>query len=399
MSTERTIAASRQRPADRKQQIEVAAALAFAHDGYHGASMAAIARSVGISAPALYRHFPNKYALFLAVCSGLADRLLAVTADVADSAPSSQADARTRLDRIFTALTHVTLDTREYGGIYRWEGRYLTRDDRQVLTAAFAALRTRVRSALGVLRPELDERDADRVALATLSVIASATAHRTTPPRRRFADLLCDIAVRVTDAPVPHVCESSPSVPVLTQPAKRRDQLVAAATALFAARGYNEVTIEDIAGAVDLTASGVYRHFTGKSDILEVAFDEAAAALDAATIAVREVSSDSATACADLCLAYVRHSIDNRALMRVYFSELANLDTAARRHIRALQREHVADWAAFIQRMHPMLDAKEATVLVHAAFGVVSDQISVLDSSAEGEDQRISALMECVLSP
>ena len=36
----------------------------FSERGYHAASMDGNAATVGITAAALYRHFPNKYALF-----------------------------------------------------------------------------------------------------------------------------------------------------------------------------------------------------------------------------------------------------------------------------------------------------------------------------------------------
>ena len=54
----------RRRPKDRKAQIARASAEAFSTLGYHAVSMEAIASRVGISATALYRHYPSKYDLF-----------------------------------------------------------------------------------------------------------------------------------------------------------------------------------------------------------------------------------------------------------------------------------------------------------------------------------------------
>ncbi|BDZ65960.1 TetR/AcrR family transcriptional regulator [Agromyces mangrovi Wang et al. 2018] len=56
----------RRRPKDRKQRIEAAAAEAFSAHGFHAVGMEDIAAAVGVSAPALYRHYPSKYALFVA---------------------------------------------------------------------------------------------------------------------------------------------------------------------------------------------------------------------------------------------------------------------------------------------------------------------------------------------
>jgi AcrR family transcriptional regulator len=54
-------AAVRKRPRDRKDRIAQVAAELFCARGYHGVSLDEIAAAVGISAPAVYRHFPNKY--------------------------------------------------------------------------------------------------------------------------------------------------------------------------------------------------------------------------------------------------------------------------------------------------------------------------------------------------
>ncbi len=75
----------RRRPKNRKAQIAAVAAEAFTERGYHGVSIDEIAAAVGISGPALYRHFPNKYALFSQAATDLAKALEnAVAQDDAD---------------------------------------------------------------------------------------------------------------------------------------------------------------------------------------------------------------------------------------------------------------------------------------------------------------------------
>lgn len=49
----------RRRPKDRKAQVERAAAEAFSASGYHAVGMETIAAKVGVSAAALYRHYPS----------------------------------------------------------------------------------------------------------------------------------------------------------------------------------------------------------------------------------------------------------------------------------------------------------------------------------------------------
>src|SRR5690242_2270000 len=81
--------ATRRRPKDRKAQVERAAAEAFSAAGYHAVGMEAIAAKVGISAAALYRHYPSKYDLFRAAVLNLGQQLVDYT-DI-DAQPDTEA--------------------------------------------------------------------------------------------------------------------------------------------------------------------------------------------------------------------------------------------------------------------------------------------------------------------
>lgn len=60
---------------DRKSEIIGAAVEVFADRGYEAGSMRQIAARVGVSEPALYRHFPGKEALFLGIITLVAGTL------------------------------------------------------------------------------------------------------------------------------------------------------------------------------------------------------------------------------------------------------------------------------------------------------------------------------------
>src|SRR6478736_2851920 len=85
----------RRRPRNRKAQIAVAAARAFSERGYHPVGVDEIAAELGISGPAIYRHFPNKYALLVAAADAEAAALSNAVDDVADESlsPAEQLDA------------------------------------------------------------------------------------------------------------------------------------------------------------------------------------------------------------------------------------------------------------------------------------------------------------------
>jgi AcrR family transcriptional regulator len=63
--------------ASRREQILAVAAQLFARRGFHGVSIAELGAAVGVSGPALYRHFPGKEALLAEMLVGISEHLLA----------------------------------------------------------------------------------------------------------------------------------------------------------------------------------------------------------------------------------------------------------------------------------------------------------------------------------
>ncbi|PVZ09992.1 TetR/AcrR family transcriptional regulator [Actinomycetospora cinnamomea] len=61
----------------RREQILAEAARLFARHGFHGVSIDGIGAAVGVSGPALYRHFPSKEGLLAEMLVGISEHLLA----------------------------------------------------------------------------------------------------------------------------------------------------------------------------------------------------------------------------------------------------------------------------------------------------------------------------------
>ena len=77
--------------AERRVQVLEVAQRMFGERGYAGASTADIAREAGISAPALYRHYPNKKALYRAALHASSERMFADWEDTIAAAPNPAA--------------------------------------------------------------------------------------------------------------------------------------------------------------------------------------------------------------------------------------------------------------------------------------------------------------------
>ncbi|MGC7094788.1 TetR/AcrR family transcriptional regulator [Amycolatopsis lurida] len=348
------------RPRNRKQLIVAAAGRVFSERGYHAASMEEIAGAVGITAAALYRHFPNKYALFAECANLMVDGLVAAI----DGVPPEGT-----LADVLTAVTQLTVTHRASGGLYRWEARFLDRDDRQVLAGKFGHIVERVTE---VARREYPLPQDSLRAAAALGAIGSITMHRVSIAQRRLEELLVASATRViaTDPTAPG---SGRLVELPTQPVARtrRSEILEAAITLFEQDGFANVTNAKIAEAVGLVPSALYRYFPGKADILAAACLQAAGLLAQAVDQNLSGVSDPHEAVATLSATYVAYSFEHTALTSVANAELAGLPSNLRRPLVTAQREHIATWEQHLRSARPALDSRQARILVHAAFGVV----------------------------
>ncbi|MDQ7805480.1 helix-turn-helix domain-containing protein [Amycolatopsis sp. A133] len=347
------------RPRNRRQLIVEAGAAVFSERGYHAASMEEIAARVGITAAALYRHFPNKYALFAECATVMADRLVAALAEVPPDAP---------LAEIFAAVTRVTVAHRETGGVYRWEARYLERDDRRLLAGKFAHVVERVAAAVRREHPWPGEH---LRAVAALGAIGSVTMHHNSIAQRRVEDLLRAAARRVAATGPAAAHAPFVEIPAPPVPRTRRSEILAAAVPLFERDGFATVTNGRIAEAVGLVPSALYRYFPGKADILAAACLQAAGLLAQAVDHNLRATAGPHDALSALTATYVAYSFEHSALNSVANAEIAGLPDALRRPLVAAQREHIAVWEQHLREARPDLDARQARVLVHAGFGVV----------------------------
>jgi AcrR family transcriptional regulator len=358
MTTEPTMAT---RPRNRRHLIVAAAGRAFSEHGYHAASMEEIAAGVGISAAALYRHFPNKYALFAECANVMVDGLIAAL----DAVPSEA-----HLSDVLAAATRVTVAHRSSGGVYRWEARYLNRDDRKLLRSKFAHVVERVTE---VVRRESPLPADGLRATAALGAIGSITMHHTSIAPRRVEDLLLSSALRVVATDPAGAAGIARSVRLPAQPVARtrRAEILAAAIPLFARDGFANVTNGQIAEAVGLVPSALYRHYPGKVDILVAACLQAAGLLAQAVEQGLQQVTGAHDAVVALAATYVAYSFEHTALTSVAEAEVVSLPPDLRGPLVLAQREHIAVWEQQLRSARPELDRRQARVLVHAGFGVV----------------------------
>ena len=152
----------------------------------------------------------------------------------------------------------------------------------------------------------------------------------------------------------------------------RRDEILDAAAALFAERGYHGVSIDDIGSAVGMSGPGIYRHFSGKEDVLsQMLLRISNQLLEEGSR--RVVAAASAAEALDSLLRWhADFALSQPALITVQERELGNVPEPARRQIRRLQRLYVEEWVTVLSEVLPGVPQGRLRTATHAAFGLLN---------------------------
>ena len=174
---------------------------------------------------------------------------------------------------------------------------------------------------------------------------------------------------REGDAPV---TESSQTTQRSQAKENRRKALLTAAAALFAADGFNRVSLEDLGAAAGVSGPAVYRHFAGKQAVLGALLLSVSQDLLEGGRSVVEGSDGAAAALAGLVEFHVDFALSNPDVIRVQDQDFSNLDDDDEAEVRALQRSYVELWVDVLAGVHPDTDPAELRMRAHATFGLIN---------------------------
>ncbi|MCW2841067.1 MAG: TetR family transcriptional regulator [Aeromicrobium sp.] len=169
----------------------------------------------------------------------------------------------------------------------------------------------------------------------------------------------------------------------------RREQILDTAATLFAERGFHGVSMHDIGGACGISGPALYKHFTGKDDILTRSLTAISEHLLAGGRSRSDAVASAETALDALIDFHTEFALDHPALIVIQEREWANLGIQGRRDVRALQLAYVDIWVDTVRRLRDDLDAAEARAVVQATFGLLN---STPHSARISEDAMRSRL-------
>lgn len=370
------------RPKDRADRILVTAAALFRERGYHGTGIDDIGEAVGISGPAVYRHYKSKEALLFAVAQRAAEH----HHQAFQSAVVSTADPDSRLEAVIRGGVGSTIDHLDASEVFLHEWRRIAPDHNRPLRDLDRKNNRILIDAVLEVRPDLSHWQVRFMLQSIAGLYLSILFHKPQQSRARLEDILTTMGVAalragpavdlrgftrddlVDDHGTPRVIEGHDQY---AQRASRREMILSAATRLFRERGFNGVGIDDIGEAAGIAGPGVYRHFRNKEDVLVAGFSRAgeqvaASATRALALSTPRESLDS------LIESYVDIAIENADMISVYLTEAHALGGERRRAVTRSQRAYVDEWCLVYRSFRPETSEADTRTIVQAAIGIVN---------------------------
>ncbi|SDJ83336.1 transcriptional regulator, TetR family [Actinopolyspora mzabensis] len=190
MSNETPDGTGRGGATSRREQLLSAAAELFARYGFHGVGIDDIGAAVGISGPALYRHFRGKDAMLGEMLTGISERLLhggrARTVDTPDPLAALEALVAWHVEFALTNSALITVHLRDLDSLAEPD-RHRVRELQRGYVEVWV-------DTLLQCRPELSEHTARASAHAVLGLINS-TPHSARLDPTRMSELLHRMAM------------------------------------------------------------------------------------------------------------------------------------------------------------------------------------------------------------
>ncbi|MEV4383099.1 TetR/AcrR family transcriptional regulator [Streptosporangium sp. NPDC049644] len=354
--------------AERRAQLALAAAVRFHQLGYHHVSLADIAEEVGVTGPAVYRHFRNKKALLAgAISNGL---------DLVEDA-LSRSDGES-LAELVSSIADIGIDRPDLWILLQREFRFLDLESGAKVRKQFSRVVKGLTERLRRERPALSPEAARLLMAAATAVLSSPSVSRTTLPRAVYKRELTRAALavlrlRVEEVPAggaPAARSRSKSFESLDS---RRTKVVDKAIDLFFHQGYSAVTLDDIGAEVGMTGPSLYYYFPTKADILIAAFERATTRL--AADQERRAKSETDSSLDELISSYTAFCLQNHALAGIYVFEFINLPFSARQQTTTVLREGVQEWTTALQKLDGRLYEAVAKVRVNAALAAAHELV------------------------
>jgi AcrR family transcriptional regulator len=183
----------------RKEELIAVAARLFATRGYRSVGVDDIGEALGLTGPAIYRHFPSKEALLVAVFDGvISDNLVRIREIVAENQDPEQA-----LKAMIAHHCRFVLEQTENLMTWRQEARNLPDDEGRRLRRLQRMYVEEWVHVISELRPDLTDVEVRTVAHAAITLLQSPTEYHSGLQDDRMMDVLAEMALSAIEGAPP----------------------------------------------------------------------------------------------------------------------------------------------------------------------------------------------------
>lgn len=382
----------RDTPPRRDAEIAQLAGELFQKRGYANVAVRDVAGAVGVTAPALYRHFPGKQALLLAA---IESGLTLVDEALQEARAGSAAGALS----LMTPLSRVAVERRDLWLLVRREARHLAADDARRVRGVFGALVARMRALIADQRADLSREDGALLSHATLATLEAPSQYPQRQAKAALARALADAGARVAALsfdvrPTLPAPASGEGVGRDADDGSRAEAILAAAARQFAERSYPEVSLDDIGAAVGISGPSIYHHFSSKSQILARLSQRAFESIELNRTHALRRHAEPRLILRQFVVDQVAMALAHNALYRVFTDESIHLEDGPRQQYLTAQRSLFDHWVSILVRARPAMTPTAAYVRVSSGLCVVNDLARSRRLMAQdGIHARVAALV------
>ena len=174
----------------------------------------------------------------------------------------------------------------------------------------------------------------------------------------------------------------------MTATVSREAKILEAAERLFYERSFDGVGVDEIGRSAGISGSAIYRHFSGKDEILAALFDQT---VDALLVRIGEPGTDPRADLVDLLRAFLEFAMRYERLAGIWVREQRSLSERYRREHDRRQRRFTERWVTCLERCYPDRTRDE---IVTAARAV---QLLLLSEALRPPGGRRAAQVEPLL--
>jgi AcrR family transcriptional regulator len=149
---------------------------------------------------------------------------------------------------------------------------------------------------------------------------------------------------------------------------EREQRILGAAAVAFREKGFHGVGMDELGARAGLSGPSLYRHFSGKDEILATLLNQA---MDELLAAISTASEDPALDLERALRHHARFALEQRDLVVLYQREVGNLAEPYAPAFAGRMGHYTRRWEQLVSRRLPRLDADHVSAVTQVALGTV----------------------------